>query len=286
MKEEETFGSKLFVDEMREYLNAEMTLIYGIIVTNKLKDRSFEIRAMIGSLIGTGNAIMLLSTDNQRLYNECVMLSRGFFERITNICYLLLCDEKTYNECIKDHTLYRQYLRGSNNEKVMKDDEGKTLLKIELKREGIENLKKEKDYKEAIDKFEKSQKTRFPIPKIEKRLGFLAKAGTNLNVSVFLAYQQAYYDDASEALHGSFYGGLFHVINLNSRDQKEMAIETNQNTTLLLWQTGELLNQLIELLNQKNDLQDFHEKSIKNSEVMLAKMKSAMDAIKKPRTPT
>jgi hypothetical protein len=274
------FGSQFLVQEMQDYLGAEMSMIRGILETKKLKGRSLEIAAMIASLLGTGNAILILSKENHRFYKECVMLARGFFEHITNVCYLLECGEDTFEECMQ-HTIYRQYLRRSRNKKVIKDAEGKELMKISLVQKNIENLRKNDKIDELIDKSEKNKKTRFPIPKIEMRLGFLAKQNMELNISLFLAYQQAYYDDASEALHGSFYGVLFHVLNLDSREKNNAEIDTNKNTALLLWQTGELFHQLIVLLNQKNSIKDFYEKSILNSKATLEKIKFALNSKEK-----
>lgn len=258
------FGSKFFVQETQNFLMAEMTMIRGIVMEKKLHGKSLEIAAMICSLLSTGNAIVELSKENQRFYNECVMLARSFFERITNICYLLLCDEDIYKECVQ-HTIFRQYLKRKGSNKVIKDESSDILMTLSLGQANAENLKKDKKLKDILDKFEKSNRKRFPIPKIEKRLGLISKFKEHLNASLFLAYQLAYYDDASEALHGSLYGSLFHALNADAKDKNSIEIEVNKNTALLLLQTGELIHQLIALLHKENDLKDFYEKSSCNS---------------------
>lgn len=273
--EQKQFGSNEVLNSMQNYLSAEMTLVRGIIETKQLQNRSLSIMAMIGSLLGTGNAILLLMNENQRFYNEGVMLARGFFERITNVCYLLLCDDDTFAKCTQ-HTIFRQYTRGKVNEKVVKDENDNVLMKIGFSLNGVKKTKDNPLHKEAIDSFEKENKYKFPIPKIEKRLGFLLKQNKKINVSLFLAYQQAYYDDASEALHGSFYGSLFHVLNMGSKEKDKIEDETNKNTTLLLWQTGELFHQLIVLLDEENNIKDFRKKSDHNSKTTLEIMKLAM----------
>ena len=133
---------------MQNYLAAEMTLLRGIIESKKLKDRSLTIMAMIGSLLGTGNAILFLMKDNQKFYNEGVMLARGFFERITNVCYLIICDEETFTKCMK-HTIFKQYIRGKDNKKIIKDENDNILMKIELKRNNNESMKNNSFFKEA-----------------------------------------------------------------------------------------------------------------------------------------
>ena len=250
-------------------------MIRGIIEEKKLQGRSLEISAMIASLLSTSSAILELSKENQRFYNECVMLARSFFERITNICYLLLCDEDIYKECMH-HTIFRQYLKRKDSSKVIKDESNDILMKLSLVQENVENLKKDKKLKDILDKFEKSKKKRFPVPKIEKRLGIILKFKEHLNASLFLAYQLAYYDDASEALHGSLYGSLFHVLNRDSRDKDNLEIETNKNTSLLLLQTGELIHQLINLLHKENTLNEFLEKSSHNSKGIHEKLEFAL----------
>ncbi len=274
-KQQKHFGSNEILDSMRNFLTAEMTLVRGVIESKRLKGRSLSAMAMIASLLGTGNAILLLMTENQRFYNEGVMLARGFFERITNVCYLLLCDDDTYIKCTQ-HTTFRQYTRGKTNEKVVKDENDKVVMKIGLKLEGIEGMKNYPSTKEDIETFENDNKFKFPIPKIEKRLGEILKQSKILNISLFLAYQQAYYDDASEALHGSIYGSLFHVLNTESKEKDKIEEEVNKNATLLLWQTGELFNQLIVLLGEANEIGDFTEKSAHNSITTLNIMKLAM----------
>lgn len=274
-KEKLVFGSQPVLGKMQSYLAAEMSILKGIIKTERLKGRSQEIMAMIASLLGTGNAILLLSKDSQRYYNECVMLARGFFERISNVCYLLSCSEDVFEECMH-HAVFRQYIKREKSEKVVKDENGSILMRISSAQRGAEDLKKNGNIRKAVDKFIKSKRSRFPIPKIEKRLGFLAQQCECLNISLFLAYQQAYYDDVSEALHGSLYGSLFHVLNLGSRKRRKVEGETTKNITLLLWQTGELFNQLVILLHHENNLKDFFEKSLHNSKTTLNIVKSSL----------
>ncbi|MGB3478364.1 MAG: DUF5677 domain-containing protein [bacterium] len=269
------FGSKFFISETQNFLMAEMTMIRGIIKEKKLKGRALEISAMIFSLLSTGNAILELSKENLRFYNECVMLARSFFERMTNICYLLLCDEDTFKGCMH-HTIFKQYTRRSDNSKVIKDENDNILMELSLTQKNTENLKKDMNLKDVIDKFKKSRRTRFPTPKIEKRLGFIAKFNEYLNVSLLLAYQLLYYDDASEALHGSFYGSLFHVLNVGSKNKNDIDVEINKNTALLLLGTGELIHQLVRLLHKDNDLMEFYEKSFYNSEGIHKKFKFAL----------
>jgi len=270
------FGSKFFVKETQNFLMAEMTIIRGIIEEKKLKGRSLEISAMIFSILSTGNAILELSKENMRFYNECVMLARSFFERITNICYLLLCGEDIFKECMH-HTIFRQYTKRSDSSKVIKGENDNILMKLSLMQKNIENLKKDQNLKDILDKFKKSKRMRFPIPTIEKRLGFIAKFEEHLNVSLFLAYQLAYYDDASEALHGSLYGSLFHVLNAGSKKKDGIEVEINKNTALLLMETGELIHQLINLLHKENDLNEFYEKSLHNSKGMYKKLKFVVE---------
>ncbi len=270
------FGSKYFISETQNFLMAEMTIIRGIIKEEKLKDRALKISSIIFSLLSTGNAILLLSEENQRFYNECVMLARSFFERVTNICYLLLCEEETYKACMH-HTIFRQYIKRNNSSKVMKDKQDKMLAKISLRWDGTKNAKKDEKLRKIIDGFKKQRKTKFPLPKIEKRLGFLNKYKKYINASLFLLYQQTYYDDASEALHGSFYGSLFHVLSSESKDKKNVEIDINKNTALLLLQTGGLIHQLISLLNKNNTLNEFYEKSAHNDEGIDKKLKFALE---------
>lgn len=261
------FGSKFYIKENQNYLMAEISILRSIVDNKMLHGRAAEISIMILTLLSTGSAIVELAKNPQRFYNECVMLARGFFERLTNVCYLLLCDDKTFEKCIK-HTVFRQYAKKTGSNKAIKDKDNNILMKLSLGQEGL-------CIDEELDKYGKQHGDRFPIPDIPKRLGYIAKFKEHVNVSLLLAYQLSFYDDASEALHGSLYGSLFHVLNIATKDKNILETETNKNMSLLLLETGELIHQLIHLLNKNNDLTDILEKSTHNSEAFHKKLEFA-----------
>jgi len=263
------FGSEFYIKENQNYLMAEMSILRGIVDNKMLHGRAAEISIMILTLLSTGSAIVELAKNPQRFYNECVMLGRGFFERLTNVCYLLLCDDKTFEKCMK-HTVFRQYTKKTGNNKVIKDKDNNVLMKLSLGQTGL-------CPDEELDKYGKKHGNRFPIPDIPKRLGYIVKFKKHINVSLLLAYQLSFYDDASEALHGSLYGSLFHVLNIATKNKDILETEINKNMALLLLQTGELIHQLICLLNKDNDLNDILEKSTHNSKLFHKKLEFAVN---------
>lgn len=279
MKKEQlkNFGSKKLVQDGINFLLAQSSLLRGIMDRDLLSGRSREIAAMIGSLLGTTNAIAILLQYESRFLNEAIMLSRGFFERIVNVCYLLVCKNDSFDEW-RSHTLFRAYL-GMDRSFVAG---GK---KISLVYQGKDIFKKNEMVKKVIKNF--SSKTtskpihRWPNIPIEERLKIVEEK-SNSQVELFLAYQVSFYKNASEALHGSFYGSTFHLGTYTpgvSRTKEEIEKNARKEATLLLWNTADLLRELIELLKEKNDnekMSGFVEKATLNSKTFLSKMEKAL----------
>ena len=86
-----------------------------------------------------------------------------------------------------------------------------------------------------------------------------------------------YYDDASEAIHGSLFGSLFQILNISAKYKNNIEIEINKNFAMLLLETGELLNQLVSLLNGLHNLGEFYDKSLQNSTAMHKKLEFVLE---------
>lgn len=107
--------------------------------------------------------------------------------------------------------------------------------------------------------------------KIPERLEIIRQR-SGATIPSFLTYQTAFYTDSSEALHGSLYGITGHLGHLGIYEPHEKELDStnvqvNADTTraILLWLSGELLNELIKVVNSEKLCSDLVEIAQKNS---------------------
>lgn len=138
---------------------------------------------------------------NSRL-NQAYIVSRAMLERATNYCFLQLCTDGQYQDFI-DYSLNKAGRRFDRS--VVADGEVKAHLYL---KDGP--LKLSPELVAAVAKFTSQrggEKTRWTTISLSDRAAAIeAKLGrTGLFMSLL-----AIYSDASEALHGTLYGALFH----------------------------------------------------------------------------
>ena len=272
-KNELLFGSKMLTDHFNNYLLTQVSIVNGVIRENILEGRAKEIMAAIASTMNTAIAIAKLGK-NDEFYNECVMLARGFFERMVNICYLLVCDDDKFEE-YRLHTKQKAYRR--LKQEFYAGDK-KMCLEFIGKKEPANHSELHKALKKFSTKSGKEKK-RWPdisIPERIKLIGERSKA----NIGLFLHYQVSIYTDASEALHGSFYGLTFHIgaysPDIDTKNKTEIEQNLQKNFTLLFWSSGELVQQLLVILAKDNAISEQLKYSTRNSNNSLEIMKVAM----------
>ncbi len=275
-KDKLLFGSRMLSDHLSSYLLAQASILTGLIRENFLSGRAKEIEVAIASTLNTAFAIAELGKGNE-FYNECVMLARGFFERIVNICYLLVCDDDKFNEC-RLHTQQKAYRRLSQE---FSAGDIKMVLKFIGQKEPESGSELDKAIKIFSTKKGKEKK-RWPditIPERIKIIGERSKA----DARILLHYQLSVYTDASEALHGSFYGCTFHIgaysPGVDVSSTKEIEKNLQKNFSLLFWSSGELILQLLVVLSKDNNIVDILKYATENSkntfEIMKATIKES-----------
>ena len=267
------FGSRMLTDHLNSYLLAQVSIVNGLIRGKLLNGRAKEIRAAIASMMNTAMAIAKLG-ESDEFYNECVMLARGFFERIVNICYLLVCDNDKFKG-YRLHTKQKAYRR--LDQEFYAGD-----IKMDLKFTGRKEPPRGSELDEALKKFSTKkgkEKRGWPDISISERIKLIGEK-SNANIGIFLSHQSFVYTDASEALHGSFYGLTFHTwaytpnIDITNKNAVEQNLQ--KNFTLLFWNSGELIQQLLVVLVKDNDISEALKYSTKNSNNSLEIMKAAM----------
>ena len=158
---------------------------------------------LLFSIHHTGLSISLLS---KHLHlKECYILARSLLESLITYTYILSCDEEEYSRYLA-YTKQKAY-RVLNRSFTVGDS------KVRLRRTGSIELEKEPELKKALELFtsEKGKaKTRWTSHSLSEMLESIASRG-GLEIGYLMFAILGIYDDASEALHGTLYGSIFHI---------------------------------------------------------------------------
>lgn len=164
-------------------------------VLNSKNDRIEHLSALYSSIIEDAISIDMLLKDSR--LNQSYIIARALLERTVNLCYLLMTDEQTYND----------YIDYSKNKAVRSHN-----LKFEVDKEVLARFYTNSifpdDYDKAVEKFTSPKGReidRWGI-NINRRAKFIKdNGGPNFYLEIMVIY-----GDASEAIHGTLYGSLFH----------------------------------------------------------------------------
>ena len=192
-------------------------------VKNCQQERPEKLFPLFCAIIEDSISLDILAL-NSRL-NQCYIISRALLERLVNFCYLLYASDDEYTSFV-DYT--KNKAARSLSREIQIDGKTKVSLKFS---NGEYELPQ--DYKDAVDKF--TSKNGREIPRwtslnIDKRADFLdKKSGKNLLLHVLMIYA-----DASEALHGTLYGSLFHfgIYNPGSTPTDQESLDRQRYSTL------------------------------------------------------
>lgn len=265
MKDIVNFGSDDTTRYFIGFFNDQLSLLeklYQYQFTNlKHLDstRIGNIYLLLFSIWNTGKSIDLLV--RYKHVNESYILGRSFLERLITYTYLIFCDEEEYLRYLA-YTKQKQY-RVLNRKFVAGDSEAI------LKWSGSIDLKKYPDLKQAVDIFtsEKGKpKTRWTSQTLSKMLQSIASKGA-IEISYLMLAILWIYDDASEALHGTLYGSIFHIGLFQGRipsSKEELNQELNKRFSALLLSLGTCMHTLIQSFNHVEEIKTILSESTDN----------------------
>ena len=204
--------------------------------------RVARLHPLVMSMLEDAISIRLLGNDSRT--NQTYVIARALVERCTNYCYLLLCDEREFTDYV-DYSLNKAGRRIDRSIVV----DGEVKARVGLK-DGTVELPPQ--IQQAIAKFtsergrEKTRWTNVSLP--ERAAAVEVRVGAS---GLFMALL-AIYADASEALHGTLYGALFHlgVYDYGAVPHDQDSLDQHRHTTLscLYLMTGGLLDTLFRAL--------------------------------------
>lgn len=261
-KEPTEFGSGESTGQVFSFYMNQVAVLQGLYESpevNSAPDRIASLYPLLFSIHSTGLSISILATHGR--LNECFMLARAFLERLINYIYLLICDEEEYLRYLA-HTKQKGF-------RVLSRSVEAGDMRAELKWAGSIDLSKERELKQAIDLFtSKTGKeiTRWTSITLSDRLAIIAQKG-GLEIGPLLFALLGIYQDASEALHGTLYGSIFHIgvftKKLPSR-KSELAKTYNEQFSFLFFALGVCVDSLVKAIHRVLPIDKLHERSRKN----------------------
>lgn len=212
-------------------------------IKNSTLPRVSRLYALFSALIEDAISIRLLGRDAR--LNQAYIISRALLERATNFCFLQLCTDAKFDDYL-DYTLNKVGRRFDRAIEIG----GQMRARIALK-DGAFELPPE--IAVAVAKFTSErgrEKTRWTSVSLPERAAVVeAKLGrTGLFMSLLVIYA-----DASEALHGTLYGAVFHlgVYDIGSVPSDQKGLDRHRHSTLacLYLMAGGTMDTVLSLLH-------------------------------------
>lgn len=204
--------------------------------------RVSRLHAVLAAIIEDAISIRLLGNDAR--LNQAHIIARALLERITNFCFLQLCTDAEFNDYL-DYTFNKI---GRRVDRTIEAD-GELKARIALK-DGAFELPPE--IAAAVAKFTSErgrEKTRWTNVSLPERAAVIeAKLGrTGLFMTLLTIYA-----DASEALHGTLYGAVFHLggydVGAVPSDQESLDRHRHSTLSCLYLMAGGAMDTLLSLL--------------------------------------
>jgi hypothetical protein len=263
--------SKYSLDDLKRYQKEAIQFFGAQLIL--LKDSIFKITderqtkggVLLMSCGQTGTALLQLSNQIDFFTSESVMLARAFMEKITNFCYVSICDETEYRAFIL-HPIYKYYHNIITPR--MEDDLDYIEENFKTCQEKQKKLKKIPIVQEALSIFSETKPNlNWTKKNLSQRIGVIEKWGKMIDV-FFTINKLQYYSDASETLHGSLYGctydtGVFNP-ELNHNDKEELNKKLYKENACILLHLGMLIHETFTLISYSSDIKVLWKTSYRN----------------------
>ena len=187
--------ASLLDDQIRGLISLELA------VRESSNARVAKLYPLFAAIIEDAISIRLVGSDSKT--NQAYILARALLERLINFCFLQIATEQEYKHYL-DYTMNKVGRRLDRSIQV----NGETRARIALNGGDFELPT---ELAEAVAKFTSErgrEKTRWTEVSVPERAAVVdAKVGrTGLFMCLLTIYS-----DASEALHGTLYGAVFHL---------------------------------------------------------------------------
>ena len=268
--------------ELKEYLDLLQDQLR--IVTDIYNDHRSLIKDTVGrdlrvhmmfplmnSIISNGYCIggMLV----QGFLNETYMIMRAMYERCLNYCYLVCASDSDFNRYF-EHA-FQKNIRSLRKELIVSG----FGFRLELKghkeiwdRPSVKKLLEEYQRKisgKEIQNWSKETRNRF------ERLEWISKNIKDIFWKIYVFVEIMLFDESSEALHGTFFGSIFHTGYFENRIRRNGKWVNKDNVTpqkqLLIGYAAILLHTVVQAASHKRPIEESVNRS-KNNVLKMAKL--------------
>jgi hypothetical protein len=226
--------TKKFLDVLRD----ELTLLSNLFATHQslLKEsngqepRVHMMFPLLGSIISSSHCLAGMLV--QGFLNEAYMIMRALYERCLNYCYLTCCPKEDFNSYF-EHSLQKN-IRALRKELVVAG------FGFRIQLEGYEQIWDRPKVRKVLDEYSRrvSKKEIQNWSKVTKnrleRLEWISKNIEGIFWEPYVLVEVMIFEEASEALHGTFYGSVFHTGYLEPRIQRGRKWVKTDHRTLQL----------------------------------------------------
>jgi Family of unknown function (DUF5677) len=204
--------------------------------------RVSRLYALFAAIIEDAISIRLLGDDART--NQAYIIARALLERVTNFCFLQLCTDENYKDYL-DYTLNKA---GRSLDRSIEAGRG-VKARIALKGGAFELPP---EIAAVVAKFTSErgrEKTRWTNVSLPDRAAVIE---AKLKQGGLLMSLLTIYADASEALHGTLYGAVFHFgtysVGSVPKDQESLDRHRHETLCCLYLMTGGAIDTLLFLL--------------------------------------
>ncbi len=228
-----------------DYFDSQTKLVWELIALldkHGRPKRLNKLDALLFSLITHSGSISKLVHDGY--VTEAYLVTRSFFEKCVNFCYLNICDENEYNNQLS--WTRQKMLRALNTRKMAYKNIGH-----ETPLPDISELKK---ISEDLRKFtgkKGGEKHSWTEVSLYERIQIIKKSVDGFPIEIYLLTMNRFYEDASEVIHGTLYGALFYtgIIWGLKESQKESEERLVSHCLDILFFLGYLIHGMLEVVS-------------------------------------
>lgn len=249
MESKEIMGtwSEKSAAEVWNFLNKQIDLLHKTkkIVLEQKEEPWITIHPLIHAVIESSSSILTLAQDNK--LRDCYALGRVVLETIINIGFIY-AKGKESAEQMQKHAIQKE-IRGYERESKI----GDMILKIE--RNPKIDLSQDEELMLAVEAFtgKKGQElTKWTPEGIIKRLEVInseygKKIAGDLHFALISIYR-----NASEVIHGTYYGSLFSIGGISlPKTREELTAYIRSSMSLLLMMLGASSGSLIRIISKE-----------------------------------
>lgn len=260
--------------ECEKYFIAQYRLLNElteIIKINGKPERLFELNLLLPSLISNSESIINLINGN--FIPEAYIISRSFFEKCVNFCYLNICDDKEYEN-------YIDWFYQKNMRLIYTRQKAFRSIEHEVKLPDICEMTSKFQVLKKFSGKKGGEKPNWTDVSIYQRIIFIESKVTSFPRPMYLATMNTIYEDASENLHGTLYGATFHMLSLygvNKTDEETQKHIIGLATNLYFF-LGYLIDGIFSVVTTKISIDELRNKSKDNFENIDKKILKSLES--------